>query len=156
MLLDLFTVKFMLAYGTRPAHLFGDLGPGARAPAASAILGYLAYVKFFQDEAIGGRPLLLVGLLLLLIGFMLVQRGPAGRAAGAHYHESQGKPIYVVKEVRPDAAERRADRAAAPVRLPRVLFLTESFHPVLGRRRAPHPRRWRGRLAASRLRDAPS
>ena len=43
------------------------------------------------------------------------------------WHESQGKPIYVVEERR----RRRETDAPAP-RLTRVLFLAESFHPVLG------------------------
>ncbi len=59
-LLDLFTVKFLASYGTRPAHLFGLLGLGFGALGA-AVLGYLAAVKLFLDEAIGGRPLLLLG-----------------------------------------------------------------------------------------------
>ena len=103
-LLDLFTVKFMLAYGTRPAHLFGLWGLGLGAGGA-AILVYLAYVKFFQDEAIGGRPLLLVGFVLLLFGFLLINVGLLAEILVRTYHESQGKPIYMVKEVRPDAAE---------------------------------------------------
>src|SRR5512134_2466694 len=51
-LLDLFTVKFLLSYGTRPAHLFGLMGLGAGA-AGTAILAYLAYIRLFQHTAIG-------------------------------------------------------------------------------------------------------
>jgi glycosyltransferase involved in cell wall biosynthesis len=98
-LLDLFTVKFMLAYGTRPAHLFGLWGLSLGA-AGAAILGYLAYVKFVLEEAIGGRPLLLVGFVLVLFGFMLINVGLLAEILVRVYHESQGKPIYMVKEVR--------------------------------------------------------
>ncbi|MBI3932436.1 MAG: glycosyltransferase family 2 protein [Acidobacteria bacterium] len=103
-LLDLFTVKFLLAYGTRPAHFFGLVGLGLGG-AGFAILLYLSYVKLFEDTAIGGRPLLLLGALLFLTGLIFVSVGLMAEVLVRIYHESQGKPIYVVKEIRPAAAE---------------------------------------------------
>lgn len=103
-LLDLFTVKFLGAYGTRPAHLFGLMGL-ASGGAGLAILAWLSFVKLVLDEAIGGRPLLLLGALLFLTGVILVNFGLLGELLVRTYHESQGKPIYVVKELRPDATE---------------------------------------------------
>jgi glycosyltransferase involved in cell wall biosynthesis len=107
-LLDLFTVKFLVAYGSRPAHLFGKLGLGFAA-LGSAALGYLAYVKFVQDEAIGGRPLLVAGVFLLGLGVMLVMNGLLAELLVRIYHESQDKPTYVVKEV-PRSDEPPRDR----------------------------------------------
>jgi glycosyltransferase involved in cell wall biosynthesis len=108
-LLDLFTVKFMLAYGTRPAHFFGKLGL-ASGGAGTAILLYLGYVRLFADTAIWGRPLLLLGFLLFITGLILVCFGLVAELLVRIYHESQGKPIYVVKEVaRADAAEREPE-----------------------------------------------
>jgi glycosyltransferase involved in cell wall biosynthesis len=98
-LLDLFTVKFLLNYGTRPAHLFGFMGLTS-AGAGGLILAYLAWVKLFLDEAIGGRPLLFLGGLLFLTGVILVNFGLVGELLVRTYHESQGKPIYVIKEIR--------------------------------------------------------
>jgi glycosyltransferase involved in cell wall biosynthesis len=97
--LDLFTVKFLLSYGTRPAHLFGLMGLGFGAT-GSVILAYLAFVRLFQDTAIGGRPLLLLGALLFLTGVILVNFGLMGELLVRTYHESQGKPIYAVLERR--------------------------------------------------------
>ncbi|HET9316656.1 MAG TPA: glycosyltransferase family 2 protein [Vicinamibacteria bacterium] len=96
-LLDLFTVKFMLQYGTRPAHLFGLLGL-ASGGVGAVILLYLLYVRLFADTAIWGRPLLLLGLWLVPIGLLLVSMGLMAELLVRIYHESQGKPIYVVKE----------------------------------------------------------
>jgi glycosyltransferase involved in cell wall biosynthesis len=96
-LLDLFTVKFLLSYGTRPAHLFGLMGLVFGA-AGCGILGYLAFIRLFMDTAIGGRPLLLLGALLFLTGVILVNFGLMGELLVRTYHESQGKPIYVIKE----------------------------------------------------------
>jgi glycosyltransferase involved in cell wall biosynthesis len=98
-LLDLFTVKFLHSYGTRPAHLFGLVGLAFGA-LGSAILAYLAVIKIFLDEAIGGRPLLLLGALLFLTGVILVSFGLMGELLVRTWHESQGKPIYVEKERR--------------------------------------------------------
>jgi glycosyltransferase involved in cell wall biosynthesis len=97
-LLDLFTVKFLLAYGTRPAHWFGLLGL-LSGGAGFLILAYLTWVKLVLDEAIAGRPLLLLGVLLLLTGILLVNFGLVAELLVRIYHESQGKPTYVVREV---------------------------------------------------------
>ena len=107
-LLDLFTVKFLASYGTRPAHLFGLLGLGCGAVGV-ALLGYLAAIKVFLGEAIGGRPLLLLGALLFLTGVILVSFGLLGELLVRTWHESQGKAIYVVQERR-----RAQPRDAAP------------------------------------------
>jgi glycosyltransferase involved in cell wall biosynthesis len=99
-LLDLFTVKFLIAYGTRPAHFFGLLGLGCGA-IGTLIGAYLLYVKFVEGEPIGGRPLLLVPLGLLLSGLIFVMFGLLAELLVRVYHESQGKPTYVVRELRP-------------------------------------------------------
>jgi glycosyltransferase involved in cell wall biosynthesis len=112
-LLDLFTVKFLLAYGTRPAHLFGLMGL-LSGGAGLGVLLYLSYVKIVLEEAIGGRPLLLLGALLFLTGVILVNFGLLGELLIRTYHESQGKPIYVVKEIRPDSASQPERVAPGP------------------------------------------
>jgi hypothetical protein len=109
-LLDLFTVKFLVAYGTRPAHLFGLMGL-LSGGAGFAILGYLSYLKLVEDEAIGARPLLLLGALLFLTGVILVNFGLLGELMVRTYHESQGKPIYVLKERLPPPEPEVALRA---------------------------------------------
>jgi hypothetical protein len=105
-LLDLFTVKFLLSYGTRPAHLFGLMGL-ACGGLGFALLAYLTVLKLFLGEAIGGRPLLLLGALLFLTGVTLVSFGLLGELLVRTWHESQGKPTYVVQE-------RRARRGRGP------------------------------------------
>ena len=117
-LLDLFTVKFLLEFGTRPSHLFGKWGLASFA-LGMGILAYLTYVKFFLGESIGGRPLLWVGMLFVITGVQFVSTGLLAEMLVRTYHESQGKPTYVVKEVQPVAAGERRE-PALPVRVPLV------------------------------------
>ncbi len=96
--LDLVTVKFLLSYSTRPLQMFGP--PGLlMGLAGTAIVGYLGYVRLFDGQAIGDRPLLLLGILLLFAGMQLVTLGLLAELQARTYHESQNKPIYVVRDV---------------------------------------------------------
>ena len=109
-LLDLFTVKFLGAYGTRPSHLFGGWGL-VFGGAGLGVLAYLTWLKLFEDEAIGGRPLLVLGALAFVTGLMLVMVGLLAEMLVRIYHESQGKPTYVVKEMPPaEQPERERER----------------------------------------------
>jgi len=96
--LDLLTVKFLLSYATRPLHVFGLIGLGSGA--LGFIIGvYLSVQKLFYHSEIGGRPLLLLAVLLIFIGFQFVTMGLLGEMLARTYHESQDKPIYVIKEI---------------------------------------------------------
>ncbi|MGK2955046.1 MAG: glycosyltransferase family 2 protein [Solirubrobacterales bacterium] len=71
--LDLITVVFLGRYQFRPLHLFGGAG------AAMTFLGlviclYLTIVKI-GGEAIGERPLLFLGVLLIVVGVQLLTLG---------------------------------------------------------------------------------
>ena len=69
--------------------------------------------ELLADQPIGGRPLLLLGALLFLTGIILVNFGLMGELLVRTWHESQGKPIYVVQERRP---QRRDETAPVPDR----------------------------------------
>ncbi len=96
--LDLLTVKFLLSYATRPLHIFGLIGL-ISGGAGFLIGGYLTIQKIFYHFEIGGRPLLLLAVLLILIGFQFISMGLLGEMLARTYHESQDKPIYVIKEI---------------------------------------------------------
>jgi glycosyltransferase involved in cell wall biosynthesis len=97
-LLDLLAVKFLLSYSTRPLQVFGLLGLGMGA-AGSLILAYLAGVKLIEQTPIGGRPLLLFGILLAFTGVQLVTLGLLAELQARTYREAQGKPAYVIREI---------------------------------------------------------
>jgi glycosyltransferase involved in cell wall biosynthesis len=76
-LLDFLTVIFLTTYLKRPLHLFGTAGI-AIFLAGFVINTYMAYLRFFLDEAIGTRPLLLMGILAMLIGLQMISLGLLG------------------------------------------------------------------------------
>lgn len=71
---DLFTMLFLMKYAKKPMHFFGVFG-GLLFFLGFIVLLYLTYVKFFQGQAIGNRPLLLFGVLLVLTGLQIFFTG---------------------------------------------------------------------------------
>ncbi len=96
--LDILTVRFLLSYATRPSHIFGGLGL-LSFTVGVALGAYLTLVKFVFRQDIGGRPLLTLAVLLMLVGVQLVTMGLLGELVVRTYHETQGKPIYVIREI---------------------------------------------------------
>jgi glycosyltransferase involved in cell wall biosynthesis len=74
--LDLLTVSFIERYRYRPLHLFGNLGLMLSA-VGGVILAYLAAIKI-GGAGIGDRPLLLLGVLLVVVGIQLLSLGLVG------------------------------------------------------------------------------
>ena len=56
-------------------------------------------MKLVDGEAIGTRPLLLLSVLLIFSGLQLITTGLLAEVQSRTYHESQGKPTYVVREI---------------------------------------------------------
>ena len=97
-ILDLLTVKFLISYSTRPAHVFGPVGI-ASVVVGFLIAAYLTIQKLVYQAAIGGRPLLLLAILLIFIGFQFITMGLLGEMLARTYHETQDRPIYAVREI---------------------------------------------------------
>ena len=95
---DLVTVKFLLSFSTRPLQMFGPPGLMIGLVGFGLIL-FLGYVRLFEGQAIADRPLLSLGILMLFTGVQLVTIGLLAELQARTYHESQGKPIYVVRQV---------------------------------------------------------
>ncbi|MCP5101259.1 MAG: glycosyltransferase family 2 protein [Chloroflexi bacterium] len=97
-ILDLMTVKFLLDYATRPMQIFGLMGLGSLG-SGFAIGLYLTALRLFFSQGLRDRPLLLLSILLIVIGIQLFIMGLLGELIIRTYHETQDKPIYMVKEV---------------------------------------------------------
>ncbi len=104
-ILDLLTVKFLLSYSTRPLQIFGLVG-GVMLFLGLAVSAYLAYVRLFAYQSIANRPMLLLGVLLIFTGVQLVTIGLLAELQARTYHESQDKPVYVIREVRETITDR--------------------------------------------------
>lgn len=97
-ILDLFTVKFLLEYSHKPIRLFGGAGSGLM------LLGMvdLAYVfirRAFFGVPASTSPLLLIGVMLFILGFQSILMGLIAELLARTYHESQQKPTYTLKEI---------------------------------------------------------
>lgn len=96
--MDLFTIFFMKKFLTRPMHVFGLFG--LCSAGIGTIVGlYLTFLKIFLGQNIGDRPLLILAVVLVLAGIQLLGFGVLAELLMRTYHESQGRPIYRVREV---------------------------------------------------------
>ncbi|MCS6782072.1 MAG: glycosyltransferase family 2 protein [Gloeomargarita sp. SKYBB_i_bin120] len=97
-LMDLLTIAFMKTFLTRPMHGFGLMG------LLFLLLGlglgiYLAILKWGWGQSIGQRPLLFLSGLAVTSGLQLFCFGLLAELLMRTYHESQGRPIYRIREV---------------------------------------------------------
>src|SRR5688500_14896914 len=112
--LDLMTVKFLSSYSTRPLQMFGGVGL-AMSSVGTFVCAWLAYVKFVEHQGIADRPLLLLGVMMILGGIYLVMTGLLAEMLSRTYHESQNKPTYAIREIR-EAATPDSEEAATAAR----------------------------------------
>jgi glycosyltransferase involved in cell wall biosynthesis len=83
--LDLLTVSFIGRYRHRPLHLFGGLG----LTLMTIGLGILVYLTVDKalGHAIGGRPLLTLGVLLVVVGLQFFSLGLISEMITSHHEE---------------------------------------------------------------------
>lgn len=99
-LLDLLWIRFTMRFLHRPIHAFGGVAV-LMLVIGLAILGWLGFEKIVLGTDIGGRPLLLLGVLLTLVGVQLLATGLIGELLVRIYHEPQGRRQYLTKAVSP-------------------------------------------------------
>ena len=96
-ILDLMTVKFLMAYSTKPIQLFGKWGIYTMLAGVGTGTTTI-YMKVFDHLSMNRNPLLIVTAFLLFMGVQFIVLGLLGELNVRTYFESQGKPIYVVKD----------------------------------------------------------
>jgi glycosyltransferase involved in cell wall biosynthesis len=94
--LDLLTVFFITRFRSRPLHLFGYVGMTFFTLGLSIAL-YLSYIKLFGHQSIGGRSLLLLAVMLIIIGTQVSVSGLVGEQMATMMHKDNKE--YVVKKV---------------------------------------------------------
>jgi len=91
---DFITLILLRRFTDRPMHMFGMIG-SLFSLIGVVILSYLSYLKLFLGEAIGNRPLLLLGILLVVIGIQLFSSGFLGELM---IRQNHSRALYTVRE----------------------------------------------------------
>src|SRR5690606_22417876 len=107
-IVDLMTVLFLRKYGDRPMHLFGYLGLACGGLGGFSLL-YLVLLKLwagitggwagFHAEEIGERPLLLLGVLLIILSVQFLVMGLIAELMVRTYYETQNKTTYSIRHI---------------------------------------------------------
>ena len=95
-ILDLFTVKFLLDYSHKPMRLFGGMGVSLIFISVALWL-YLFIRKVFFLVPVLGSPFFQISVMLLILGFQSILMGLIAELLARTYHESQSKPTYTVR-----------------------------------------------------------
>ena len=95
--LDLFTVKFLLDYSSKPIYLFGGTGMALMFLGLADLL-YL-FVRRFWGVPAATSPLLLVGIMFAIMGFQSILMGLIAELLVRTYHESQSKTTYRIRNM---------------------------------------------------------
>lgn len=95
-LLDLLTVKFLISYFGRPMRLFGSIGLASMALGGTTLLG-LVVDKLALGHALANRPLLMLGMLLMVVGVQFLSLGIVGELIIRIYHEAGQRRSYLIR-----------------------------------------------------------
>ncbi|HBH22037.1 MAG TPA: glycosyltransferase [Cytophagales bacterium] len=94
---DLILMTFFQKYFQKPMHLFG--GTGILAFGLGIIINLYLLVKKIMGFDIWGRPILLLGIILILGGIQLITIGFVAEMILRTYFESQNKKTYIIKDI---------------------------------------------------------
>ncbi len=94
-ILDLFTVKFLISYSSKPIYLFGGTGLGLMI-ASALLMFYLFIRRIFFAVGVTGSPLFQTSAMFFILGFQSMLMGLIAELLVRTYHESQRKPTYTV------------------------------------------------------------
>jgi glycosyltransferase involved in cell wall biosynthesis len=97
-LLDLFTVKFLLSYASKPIYLFGGTGIGLMLISTLTLVTLMIRRVFFNISVLTS-PFFQMSVMFFILGFQSILMGLIAELLVRTYHESQQKPTYTVREV---------------------------------------------------------
>ena len=95
--LDLFTVKFLVSYSSKPIYLFGGAGLGLIF-GSGAVLIYLFVRRMLSQISVTASPLFQIAVMLFVMGFQSVLMGLIAELLVRTYYESQRKPTYRIRK----------------------------------------------------------
>ncbi|NWF64282.1 MAG: glycosyltransferase family 2 protein [Chloroflexi bacterium] len=95
-ILDLFTVKFLVSYSAKPIYIFGGTG-GLLMIISAALMLYLLVRRSLFLISVTGSPLFQTSVMFFILGFQSMLMGLIAELLVRTYHESQRKPTYTVR-----------------------------------------------------------
>jgi hypothetical protein len=95
--LDLFTVKFLVSYSSKPIYLFGGAGL-ALIFGSGALLLYLGVRRVLTSVSVLGSPFFQLSVMLFILGFQSLLMGLIAELLVRTYYESQRKPTYRIRK----------------------------------------------------------
>ena len=116
-LLDLITVKFLADFSTKPLYMFGGIGAllfGIAVLAGAETL----FERYFYGVYVHNNPFILIAVFLAILGVNFVVMGLLAELIVRTYHESQGKPIYHIRDVKNLGPDRVPDLSTPKVHTP--------------------------------------
>ena len=96
-ILDLFTVRFLVSYASKPIYLFGGAGLVLMSGSGVMLL-YLFVRRVLEQISVLGSPLFQVAIVLLIMGFQSLLMGLIAELLVRTYYESQRKPTYSIRK----------------------------------------------------------
>ena len=105
MIPDLLAAFFFLRYRARPGHFFGSIGL-LLGSLGGAIMSWLLLVKFILGEDIGSRPLLFVGILLLVASVQFLTTGVLAEMLSRTFFASSNLAAHsIVRDDQPESSD---------------------------------------------------
>jgi hypothetical protein len=96
--LDLFTVKFLISYSNKPIYLFGGAGVTLMVISGIAFL-YLGIRRIGWGIPVLTSPLFQMSTMFFILGFQSILMGLIAELLVRTYHESQSKPTYSIRRI---------------------------------------------------------
>lgn len=99
-ILDLFTVKFLTSYASKPIYIFGGTGLGFMGLSFLTLL-FLVIRRFALPGRVSpfASPLFPIAIMVAILGFQSILMGLIAELLARTYHESQNKPVYTIREI---------------------------------------------------------
>ncbi|MCU0489527.1 MAG: glycosyltransferase family 2 protein [Anaerolineales bacterium] len=97
-ILDLFTVKFLISYSNKPIYLFGGAGLVLILLSLFTLL-FLLFRRLVMQISPFSSPLFIISTMIMIMGFQSILMGLIAELLVRTYHESQSKPTYTIRRV---------------------------------------------------------
>ena len=103
-ILDLFTVKFLMSYANKPIYLFGGTGLMIITISALMLIALIIRRIFWGVEVLSS-PFFVMSIMFTILGFQSILMGLIAELLARTYHESQDKPTYTIIKYLPGNQE---------------------------------------------------